>query len=320
MIKKIVLLVSLSLPILFTSCGSSSKDSKSRKELSGRISISGAFALYPITIEWANEFKKLHPDVQIDISAGGAGKGIADALAGMVDLAMLSRDINPVEVQKGAWAITVTKDAVVPVINAANPEISTIHKKGFTVEQFKKVFLQADKTTWGTLFGSSNTSKVNVFTRSDACGAASVWALYLGKEQEDLKGTGVFGDPGIADAVKADKNGIGYNNVIFVYDTKTRKKYQGLEVAAIDINNNGTLDADERFYDSLDSLMHAIKTGKYPSPPARDLYFVSKGKPTSPIVTAFLQFILTKGQSIVDKAGYIQMNDSLAKKELKKLD
>lgn len=320
MIKKIVLLASLSLPMLFTSCGSNTKDSKSGKELSGRISISGAFALYPITIEWANEFKKLHPDVQIDISAGGAGKGIADALAGMVDLAMLSRDINPVEVQKGAWAITVTKDAVVPVINAANPEIATIQKKGFTVEQFKKVFLQAEKTTWGTLFGSSNTSKVNVFTRSDACGAASVWALYLGKEQEDLKGTGVFGDPGIADAVKADKNGIGYNNVIFVYDTKTRKIYQGLEVAAIDINNNGTLDADERFYDSLDSLMHAIKTGKYPSPPARDLYFVSKGKPTSPIVTAFLQFILTKGQTLVDKAGYIQMNDSLAKKELKKLD
>jgi len=40
-------------------------------DLSGTISISGAFALYPITVKWADEFKKLHPNVKFNISAGG---------------------------------------------------------------------------------------------------------------------------------------------------------------------------------------------------------------------------------------------------------
>lgn len=52
-----------------------------RRELQGEIQLSGAFALYPMAVKWAEEFRKIHPKVRIDISAGGAGKGITDALA-----------------------------------------------------------------------------------------------------------------------------------------------------------------------------------------------------------------------------------------------
>ena len=45
-------------------------------QLSGTISVSGAFALYPMMTVWADEFTKLHPDVQFDVQGGGAGKGI----------------------------------------------------------------------------------------------------------------------------------------------------------------------------------------------------------------------------------------------------
>jgi len=51
-----------------------------QEKITGQISISGAFALYPMTVKWSEEFRKINPDVRIDISAGGAGKGIADAL------------------------------------------------------------------------------------------------------------------------------------------------------------------------------------------------------------------------------------------------
>ena len=92
-------------------------------ELKGNISISGAFALYPMTVRWAEEFKKLHPKLRIDISAGGAGKGMADALSGMVDLGMFSREVRDAEVEKGAWKIALTRDAVLPTINSNNPLI-----------------------------------------------------------------------------------------------------------------------------------------------------------------------------------------------------
>ena len=75
----------------------------------------------------------------------------------------------------------------------------------------------------------------------------------------------------MADAVKNDKYGIGYNNVAYSFDMKTRAKYPGLEVIPIDLNANGTVDPEESFYNSLDDIMKAIQDGRYPSPPARDL-------------------------------------------------
>ena len=87
----------------------------------GTITISGAFALYPMMQRWAEEFHNLHPGVQFDISAGGAGKGMTDVLSSAVDIGMISRDITSDEMTKGAYGIAVTKDAVFPTINMNNP-------------------------------------------------------------------------------------------------------------------------------------------------------------------------------------------------------
>ena len=291
----------------------------SNDKLQGTISISGAFALYPMAVKWAEEFKKIHPGVKIDVSAGGAGKGMADALAGMVDLGMVSRSVNPEEVAKGAWKIAVTKDAVLPIINSKNPVLRDLQKKGLTREQFIDIFIDSKLTVWGKCFGIDNKNKINAYTRSDACGAAEMWGKFLGKNQESLKGTGVYGDPGIADAVIKDVNGIGYNNVIYAYDIKTRKLYDGITVVPIDINANGKIDPEENFYAKLDDIMKAIQENKYPSPPARDLYFVSKGKPQKKEVTEFLKWILTNGQTFVKDGGYVNLADTKITDELERL-
>ena len=60
---------------LTTSCknNSSKNNADGKDSTSGTISISGAFALYPLTVKWADEYMKLYPNVKIDVSAGGAG-------------------------------------------------------------------------------------------------------------------------------------------------------------------------------------------------------------------------------------------------------
>jgi phosphate transport system substrate-binding protein len=67
--------------------------------MEGTISLSGAFALYPLANKWAEEFKKTYPDVRFNISAGGAGKGVADALGQAVDLGMVSREVKEEEIK-----------------------------------------------------------------------------------------------------------------------------------------------------------------------------------------------------------------------------
>jgi len=202
----IIIALAILSTLSFSSCKQNSKENN--------ISVSGAFALYPLTVKWAEEYQKIHPEVTIDVSAGGAGKGMTDVLSGMVDLAMFSRTVSPEEVTKGAWSIAVARDAVVPTINSSNPFIDTIMKQGLTRTQFADIYVNPKITLWNQLISSAKAEKINIYTRSDACGAAEMWAKFLGSNQETLSGTGVFGDPGIADAVKSDKMGIGYNKLI----------------------------------------------------------------------------------------------------------
>ena len=105
-----------------------------QKELQGNLSLSGAWALYPMALKWAEEFGKIHPQVRLDVQAGGAGKGVADALAGVVDLGMVSRAIHPAEAEKGAFAIAVCKDAVVPTVSEKNPFLGQLNKMGVKKE------------------------------------------------------------------------------------------------------------------------------------------------------------------------------------------
>jgi len=281
---------------------------QSKSELQGNISISGAFALYPLTVKWAEEFKKLHPGVKFDISAGGAGKGMTDALAKMVDIGLVSREISPEEVKKGAFAIAVTKDAVVATVSAKNPNIADILANGIDRDAAVNIFITGKAKTWGQALGTKSSVPIRVYTRSDACGAGETWAKYLGKKQEDLLGVGVFGDPGLAQAVTKDPQGIAYNNIGYAYDAKTKQPNPGVKVVPLDINNNGKIDPNENFYNTMDEIVNAIATDKYPSPPARELYFVTSGKPLKKELVEFIKWSLTEGQKYVLENGYINLS------------
>ena len=296
------------LALSLTACGGKTQSRVDEDgELYGEISLSGAFALYPLAVQWSNEFQKLHPGVKIDVSAGGAGKGVTDAIAEVVDFGMVSRELSDAEKERGAVGFAVAKDAVVPTINAENPVIADLKKHGVTRDDLVALWINGEKKTWGQVAGTSDQTPIVVYTRSDACGAAETWALYLGKKQEDLQGTAVFGDPGLAAAIQKDVNGLGLNNIGYAYDTKTGKPNPGIAVAPIDVNGNGQIDPEEDFYDNKADVVKAIADGRYPSPPARDLYFVSKGVPTDPVVVAFLKYILTDGQKENGPQGYIEI-------------
>ena len=317
----ICLLLCGGLFLSMVSCGGANqqRDSSSDDQLSGSISISGAFALYPLAVKWAEEFQKIHPNVKIDLSAGGAGKGMTDVLADVVDLGMVSREVYSPELERGALPFATAKDAVVITINANNPLAGEVRKHGISKDAATKIWITGEYTTWGQVLGNGDRTPIHVYTRSDACGAAETFAMWMGKKQEDLLGTAVFGDPGLASAIQADKLGIGLNNIGYAYDEKSRKTNAGLMVCPIDANSDGVIDSDEYFYDTKDDFIAAVAEDKYPSPPARDLYMVSHGVPTNPVVVAFLKFVLSEGQKYNVPAGYINLPEEKLQKGLDQL-
>jgi len=317
----------LVLGLTLSACGgpaasgpAASGDGSGSEELRGTIAVSGAFALYPMMTLWAQEFTKLHPDVQFDVQGGGAGKGMTDTLAGAVDIGMISRTIKPEEESQGAYWVAVAKDAVFPIVSSENPYLEAVVSKGITQEMFNGIFVAGSITTWGEVIGDpSIADEIHVYGRSDSAGAADQWALFSGgKVQGDLLGIGVNGEPAHVDTVRKDPLGIGFSNLNSAFDATTGTLVEGVTVPPIDINGNGAVDAGESYSNKADAVQ-VIADGTYPSPPARFENLATKGKPSG-LVLAFIKWILTDGQQYLDAAGYVPLSPEQQAESLDKLN
>lgn len=301
-----------------TATDSNAGDPNSDSEVT--ITISGAFALFPMVTVWAEEYHKLHPEVRFDVQGGGAGKGMTDMLTGAADIAMLSREAREEELNQGSFLVPVTIDAVIGTINANNLYLAELQARGLTPQDVHDIWVSQTVTTWGQLLGADAGETINVYTRSDSAGAAEMWVLYgLGGSQEDLRGTAVNGDPGLAEAVRQDPLGVGFNNIGFTYDLASGLPIPGLQVIPLDLNGNGQIDPDEDFYGTRDELTAAIAARIYPFPPARELYLVTKGAP-SPAIAGFYRWILSQGQAFVPDAGYVPLTEQRIQEALALLE
>lgn len=273
--------------------------SSNGEDKKGSITLSGAWAIYPTAVAWGEAFQKSNPGVKIDVSAGGAGKGAADAIAGLADIGMVSREPDPAEVKKGIMPVYVLHDAVFPVVSDKNPALDALLAKGIKKTTWTALYVTGSVTKWDDAAGKKVNRPIHVFTRSDACGAAASWAAFLGKKQEDLRGIGVYGDPGLLEAARRDPIGIGYSNFSFVF-TREGTLVPGIRLVPIDANSDGVADAGEAYNNRADAVK-AIRAGTYPA--TRKNYFFVKGKPQG-LVKAFIEFALSdEGSKIVDETG-----------------
>ena len=288
------------------------------------IKVSGAYSLYPMMIVWAQEYQKLHSDIKIDVSSGGAGKGMADALAGSVDLGMVSRDVTSAESSQGIVAVAVVEDAVLATINTANPALDKILEKGLTKQQLRDIFINYSIPTWGQLVGNStNIEPIKVYSRSDPCGAAEAWVKYLGDyTQDDIPTieeiTKVKGDDSMSKAIASDPLGIGYSNVNYIYSNTTKIPKEGIVVIPLDLNENGTIDPEENFYENRDDVVNAEINDTLPSPPSRLVYLVTLTNFTG-ITKDFVRWILTDGQQYTFDNGYGAVPSDIIDDQLQKL-
>lgn len=286
------------------------------------IRVSGAWALYPMMQIWADEYQKIQP-VKIEVGGGGAGKGMSDVLNGQVDIAMCSRPIRSEELELGAFYIAVTKDAVIAIVNLENPILEEINKQGLSKERLRVIFMK-EKTKWGEIAGKDlKDDKIVVYGRSDASGAAKVWAKFLGdytqSKIQNKADANFSGDQALCNMIKTDKNAIGFCNINYAYNIENGNFAKMIRPVPLDINNNKTLDSKENFYQKRDDLVKNITNEIYPSPPSRLEYVVSKG-PFKPKVKKFISWILTVGQKFVIKNGYVKLPDSKLQDEIKYLN
>ena len=104
-------------------------------------------------------------------------------------------------------------------------------------------------------------------------------------------------------SIASDPLGIGYSNVNYIYSNATKTPKEGIAVVPIDLNENGTIDPEEDFYDNRNDVVNAEINDALPSPPSRLVYLVTLNNFTG-ITKDFVEWILTDGQQYVFENGY----------------
>lgn len=277
--------------------------------LTGELSLSGAWALYPLAVRWADAFMALHPGVRLHVAAGGSGRGAVDVLDGFVDLGMLSRAPSAEEVARGAWALPVARDAVVIIASDDNPALEELRARGISRREAAALYGggRADPN-WAMLAPATGTAPLRAYTRADACGTDEVLATWLGLDPDALAGVGVFGDPGLAEVVRRDPWGLGYTNASTAYDPGGGRPISGLAVLPVDLDDDDAIATDEAACADLPALDAAAAAGRYPAGLVRDLFLVTRGTPEDPLLRAFLEWVVGDGQAVVAKAGHIALS------------
>lgn len=289
---------------------------KAASGVSGNLSSIGSDTLANLMTLWAEEFKRVYPNVNIQIQAAGSSTAPPALAEGTANIGPMSRKMKKEEEEafekKHGYkptAIAVAIDALAVYVHKDNPI------KGLTMQQVDAIFSSTrrcgsakDVVTWGdlSLTGAWASRNAQLFGRNSVSGTYGYF-----KEHALCKGdfkNNVNEQPGSASVVQSvstSLNGIGYSGIGYITSG----------VRALPLAKK----AGDPFEEA--SQENAIK-GDYPL--ARFLYiYVNKApnKPISPLEKEFIKLVLAKsGQEVVVKDGYIPLPAKIAAKELARLD
>ena len=293
---------------------------ETKSSISGKLTIGGADALYPLVRKWADDFVEINPGINIEVTKTGTGQGIDDLLTEKIHLAMISRPLTDEELNAGIWSVNVAKDGVAPIMNQNNPYLEKILNQGLSPEEFIKAFTSDKPLTWAELLDTVGNEKVITYTRADESGAADVFADFLFKKSSDLKGTKVTGDEEMIKSVQENIFALGFCNFSYAFDLTTGERIKDIQIIPSDLDFDNKIDRKEIPFNNLEAAHRGLWVGIYPKNLCRELTINSLGKPTYPPIIEFLKYVLTEGQKSIGKTGLCELNNVYIKYALERLE
>ena len=86
--------------LLPTGCGKSGRVGNGDAVAKVSIQNKGSDTMVNLAQVWAEEYRKVAPNVEVEVSGGGSGQGIAALLKGTIDIANCSRNMKPEEIEQ----------------------------------------------------------------------------------------------------------------------------------------------------------------------------------------------------------------------------
>ena len=281
--------------------------------VSGNINSVGSDTMNNMMALWAEAFRKMYPNVKIQIEGKGSSTAPPALIAGTSQFGPMSRAMRATEIDQfeakygyKPTQLRTSYDALAVYVNKDNP------LEKLTLAQVDAAFSKTRRrggknaATWGDLglTGDWAARPISLYGRNSASGTYGFFKEHTLKNG-DYRDT-VKEQPGSASVVQGvteDRFGMGYSGIGY--------KTSGVKVVAL---------AEKDAFSS--GSYEDVKSGKYPL--ARFLYiYINKapGKPLDPLVKEYAKLIFSKeGQEVVVKDGYLPLPASIVAEELKKLE
>ncbi|HTZ82539.1 MAG TPA: phosphate ABC transporter substrate-binding protein PstS [Candidatus Acidoferrales bacterium] len=308
----------------------------------GQTTLNGAGATfpYPIYSKWFSEYHKLHSDIQINYQSIGSGGGIRQVTAGTVDFGASDMPMTDQQLQEAKGKILNLPTVLGAVVPAYNVPGVTGEVK-FTPEAIAGIYL-GKISKWNDKAITSANPGVNfpdkdiiVVHRSDGSGTTFIWTDYLSKVSPEWKsqvgsntsvkwplGMGGKGNEGVSGMIRQLSGSIGY--VELIYALENNIPYGSIR------NSSGVF-----IKGSLESVTAAAASApKMPvdfrvsitNAPGKDAYPISsftwllipvqsKNPANGKILTDFVNWMLTDGQTMTSALSYAPLPANVAAKE-----
>ncbi len=278
--------------------------------ISGNLNSIGSDTLNNLMTLWAEGFKKVYPNVNVQIEGKGSSTAPpalieATAQLGPMSRAMKSKETDEFEKKFGykPTPIRTSLDSLAVFVNKDNPI------QGLNIQQVDALFSKnrkcgapLDTATWGDLGLTGNwaSAPISLYGRNSASGTYGFFkkvALCKGDYKDTVKEQP--GSASVVQGVSEDRSGAGYSGI----------GYTTSGVRPIPLVKEGS--------DYVEPTYGNVASGKYPL--SRFLYvYVNKepNKALDPLTKEFLKFVLSKeGQEIVVKDGYYPMSAKLVNED-----
>jgi phosphate transport system substrate-binding protein len=257
----------------------------------------GSDTMVNLALAWAETYGPIHPEVQVAVTGGGSGTGIAALINGTVDMANASRSIKPEERSQaesnGIQPVehVVAGDAIAIVVHPENP----VDK--ITIPELSAVF-SGQLTNWRELGGEDR--PIVLLSRESNSGT-HVYFLEEVVRQGNNQDRTLFSpntllmpsSEGISAEVRQNPNAIGYDGLGYVTEDQ--------KVLAVARNDEGTY---------VLPTVASVRDESYPI--ARSLYIYTAGEPEGAI-RSYLGWIMgPEGQAIVLELGFVPLQGPIA--------
>ena len=287
-----VLLLLTALAAFVSACGDSTPGP-------APIQIDGSSTVFPVTQAVAEEFRKEHSDVQVNVAVSGTGGGFKRFTVGETDISNASRPIKDSEREAAASngiefiEMRVGTDGLSVMVNTENDfvdcltvaELNEVWKPGSTINNWQDVRAGFPDQRLRLYGPDTDSGTFDYFTEEINGDAQVSRADYTASADDNVLVQGIAGDRG----------SLGYFGYAYYQENKGSLKVIGID------DGDGCVVPE--------SL--TIEDGSY-KPLSRPLFiYVNVASLQKPEVLAFVEYYMDNGYQLTGEEGYVPVERSI---------